>query len=278
MLELPESFSLMKQLDQSIKGKTIAEVVVNTSPHSFAWFFGDPNNYHARLAGKKIDSATAYAAQLEIKVEDMRILFSDGVNIRFFNSGEKLPTKHQLLIKFQDSTCLVCSVLMYGGLLVFKDGEYDNPYYLVAKEKPSPLSDEFNISYFCSLLTPDKTKTLSSKAFLATEQRIPGLGNGVLQDILYNARIHPKRKMNTLSKEELESLYNSVKSTLLNMINGGGRDTEKDIFGSYGGYKTLLSKNTVGKPCKCCGNPIKKEAYLGGSIYYCEHCQPYIKA
>lgn|GEM_PF-2077218 len=30
------------------------------------------------------------------------------------------------------------------------------------------------------------------KAFLATEQRIPGLGNGVLQDILWTARIHPK--------------------------------------------------------------------------------------
>lgn len=39
------------------------------------------------------------------------------------------------------------------------------------------------------------------------------------------------------------------------------------------GYKTKLSKNTVDKPCPVCGNIIKKEAYMGGSIYFCPTCQ-----
>jgi hypothetical protein len=34
-----------------------------------------------------------------------------------------------------------------------------------------------------------EVKKLSLKALLATEQRIPGLGNGVLQDILFKARM-----------------------------------------------------------------------------------------
>jgi formamidopyrimidine-DNA glycosylase len=117
---------------------------------------------------------------------------------------------------------------------------------------------------------------MSVKAFLATEQRIPGLGNGVLQDILFHARIHPKRKMNTLSLQETHSLYEAVKSTLSEMAAKGGRDTEKDLFGCPGGYQSFLSKNTVGTPCPVCGTIIKKEAYLGGSIYYCEGCQPLI--
>ena len=53
----------------------------------------------------------------------------------------------------------------------------------------------------------------------------------------------------------------------------GGRDTEKDLYGENGGYHTILSKNTVGKPCPVCGSFIKKESYLGGSIYICESCQ-----
>jgi formamidopyrimidine-DNA glycosylase len=53
----------------------------------------------------------------------------------------------------------------------------------------------------------------------------------------------------------------------------GGRDTEMDLFGRPGGYKTVLSKMTVNKPCPKCGTPIKKESYLGGSIYYCAKCQ-----
>jgi formamidopyrimidine-DNA glycosylase len=44
-------------------------------------------------------------------------------------------------------------------------------------------------------------------------------------------------------------------------------------FGCSGGYRTILSKNTVGKPYPICGTSIRKEAYLGGSIYIGEDCQ-----
>ncbi|MCK9356230.1 MAG: endonuclease VIII, partial [Dehalococcoidia bacterium] len=37
--------------------------------------------------------------------------------------------------------------------------------------------------------------------------------------------------------------------------------------------KTILSRNTVGQPCPACGTSIQKEAYMGGSIYYCATCQ-----
>ncbi|MZP54386.1 MAG: endonuclease VIII, partial [Bacteroidales bacterium] len=40
-----------------------------------------------------------------------------------------------------------------------------------------------------------------------------------------------------------------------------------------GKYKTLLSKNTANKPCPVCGDTIRKEAYLGGAVYYCPSCQ-----
>jgi len=162
---------------------------------------------------------------------------------------------------------------MYGGLWAFPSGQFDNPYYLIAKQKPSPLTDRFDYSHFETLLEGEKLESLSAKAFLATEQRIPGLGNGVLQDILWVARIHPKRKVATLSDQELRGLFRSVKSVLHEMAERGGRDTERDLYGCPGGYKTVLSKNTVDMPCPSCGTIIKKAAYLGGSIYYCEGCQ-----
>ena len=114
----------------------------------------------------------------------------------------------------------------------------------------------------------------SAKAFIATEQRIPGIGNGVLQDILFNAGINPKRKVNTFNNEDKEKLLNSIVKVLKDMIDKGGRDTEKDIFGKEGGYKVLLSKNTIKNPCSKCGGVLKKETYLGGSVYYCPCCQP----
>lgn len=273
MLELPESYSISKQLTDTLTGKVIRNVIANASPHGFAWYYGDPSGYHALLSGKKIDGAKPVGGQVEISAEDMKIVLGDGVNIRYFQHGEKLPVKHQLHLEFTDGSSLICSVQMYGGLWVFADGENTNPYYLTAQKKPSPLSPEFSKQYFDGLFSEALPAKLSAKAFLATEQRIPGLGNGVLQDILYHAGIHPKQKIAVLSREEVNKLYDAVISTLRSMAEQGGRDTEKDLYGQKGSYRTALSKNTVGSPCPVCGTIIKKEAYLGGSIYVCEGCQ-----
>jgi formamidopyrimidine-DNA glycosylase len=210
---------------------------------------------------------------IEITAGDRRIVFGDGANLRNYDDLKKTPLKHQLLLEFDDRSALVCTVQMYGSVLAFMEGMCDKKYYLVAKEKPQPLEDAFDRAYFDTLRIEVSGK-LSAKAFLATEQRIPGLGNGVLQDILFHAGIHPKRKMRTMTEEEFERLFRAIKDTLAEMTRMGGRDTEKDLFGIPGGYRTLLSKNTVGKPCSICGSDIQKAAYMGGSVYWCPACQP----
>ena len=273
MLEIPESQTISRQLNQTIMGKTIQNVCANSSPHKFAFFYGSPDDYPALLAGKKIGVSRAVAGQIEITAENVRILFGDGANIRYFRTGEELPAKHQLHITFDDFSSMVCTVQMYGGLWAFLDGKNDNPYYLVAKEKPSPLCDEFNECYFEKLINQTNSK-LSVKALLATEQRIPGLGNGVLQDILFNAKINPKSKLKLITDSEKENLFQSVKQTIFEMTTHGGRDTEKDLFGCSGGYQTILSNKTLKNPCPVCGDTIVRQAYMGGNVYYCPTCQP----
>lgn len=276
MLELPESKVISGQLKETLTGRVITKVYADSSPHKFAFYSEDPKLYENFLNGKKIGESRSVGGQVEIDVEDFKILFSDGANIRFFEKNKKIPTKHQLYIIFEDETSLVCSIQMYGGIWITEDGKNNNEYYLIAKEKPSPLSKEFTEEYFKDLLSQVKD-TISIKAFLATEQRIPGLGNGVLQDILFNAGINPKTKLNKISSDEMHNVYESIINTLKQMISQGGRDTEKNLFGNPGGYKTILSKNTVKFPCPRCGGEIKKESYLGGSVYYCPNCQPILQ-
>ena len=86
------------------------------------------------------------------------------------------------------------------------------------------------------------TSTLSLKALLATEQRIPGLGNGVLQDILFNAHMHPKKKAGMLSTADRRLLFEATRTTLAEMVAGGGRDTETDLYGRPGGYRPQRSE------------------------------------
>jgi formamidopyrimidine-DNA glycosylase len=272
MLEIPEAAVMARQMNTTIQNKTIAQAVAAQSPHGFAWYCGDPAGYPALLNGKTVGCTVNRAGQVEISVQEVVLLFSDGVNLRFHTSAQEQPAKHQLLIEFTDGTALSGTVAMYGGLACFPQGTYDNPYYQMACQKPSPLTEDFSSAYFADLFQTD-TEKLSLKAFLATQQRIPGLGNGVLQDILYNAGLHPKRKVATLDADDRAKLYFAVKNTLEEMTRCGGRDTERDLFGNAGGYVTQVSKNTVGQYCPRCGQVIQKQAYLGGSIYFCPSCQ-----
>jgi formamidopyrimidine-DNA glycosylase len=273
MIEVPEAVNLAKQLTETVKGKKIVRAIANFSPHKFAWYYGDPKEYDGRLRGKTIGATTNRAGIVEMRAGDAFILFSDGVALRFHNKDEKRPPKHQLLLEFEDGMALSGSVQMYGGLVCFREGEYQNKYYEVAKSKPSPLTDKFDWSYFSKLIDLPDVQKLSIKAFLATEQRIPGLGNGVLQDILYNTKIHPKQKILDLTNDDKKRLFKSVKSTLKEMTDKGGRDTTNDLFGKPGGYITKLSQNTLNKPCPVCGGKIFKQPYMGGSIYFCNGCQ-----
>jgi formamidopyrimidine-DNA glycosylase len=202
MLEIPESLNLAKQINTTLTGKKVLSVKVELTPHKLAWYYGDKSQYSALLKGQTIEKATAYGSLVEIKAGKINILIGEGVGLRFHAPEELRPPKHQLLIEFGDGSAISATVQMYGGIGVFPEGTLDNPYYEAAKEKPSPLSSEFDKTYFDQLISRPEVAKLSLKAFLATEQRIPGLGNGVLQDILFNARMHPKRKVSTLSEED----------------------------------------------------------------------------
>ncbi len=272
MLELPEARSIADQLHRTIQGKTIAKVIANSSPHGFAFFYDDPAVYPGLLEGRTIGETRAWGGLVEIDVLPALMLFGDGVHIRYLEPGTPPPKKHQLLVEFSGGGALVCTVQMYGGMWAFSAGDNENPYYLVAKEKPSPLSDRFDEPWFLSLFEGLKPG-MSAKAFLATEQRIPGLGNGVLQDILFNAGINPVSKIGTFDRGMKKKLFRTVKKTLSEMTQKGGRDTEKDIFGNPGGYRTILSAKTLQDPCPRCGSAVTRRPFLGGNVYFCPRCQ-----
>ncbi|HCA30059.1 MAG TPA: endonuclease VIII [Ruminococcaceae bacterium] len=276
MIELPETYVLAEQINKTLVGKTIRSAVANSHPHAFAWYTSDPATYDIKLAGKKITGSnpgTGYTCggNTEILCEDMLLVLSTPV--KYHAPDAKLPKSHQLLLEFDDDSHMSCTVQMWGAMFCFPANENGLPEGYSVKKCPTPYEDAFDSAYFDNLWQELKPN-LSVKAFLATEQRIPGFGNGVLHDVLWNARIHPKRKLETLTDKDMENLYNSVKSTLKDMRDSGGRDTEKDLFSKAGGYRTVLSSKTLIYPCRACGDGLKREAYMGGNIYFCPTCQP----
>ncbi|MCL1995928.1 MAG: endonuclease VIII [Defluviitaleaceae bacterium] len=267
MIELPETYVLAEQINRTLIGKTIKTTITNAHPHSFAFYSGDHVAYGAMLENKPIVSANPNGGYTEILCGDMLLKIS--TPIKYHAKGEKLPKSHQLLLGLDDDTFVSCTVQMWGNM--FCEPAANSTEGIV---KPSPLEDAFDEAYWDEFLQSEKPN-LSMKALLATEQRIPGLGNGVLHDILFNAKLHPKRKLETLSDNDKGGLFIAVKSTLKAMRDGGGRDTEKDLFNKGGGYQTILSANSWKRSgaCSVCVGDLVKASYMGGAIYYCPTCQ-----
>lgn len=276
MIEIPESTIISRQAAEILPGKIIVYVMYGNSPHRFTFYNGDPEDYPALLEGRRVETVNAYGAFVDVVMDkDTHLVIGDGTNMRYYQAGEDYPPKYQQILILEDGSFLSFSVSMYGCIYAFQ-GEFDNPYYQGSIRKPSPLDDSFDEAYFSALVAGTK-QNLTIKALLATEQRIPGLGNGVMQDILFNVGIHPKRRISTLSTLEQNDLLYSIKGTLTEMIERGGRDTERDFLGNLGGYRTILSRNTYKNPCPHCGHPIVRESHLGGTIYYCPACQKLVE-
>lgn len=274
MIEIPEAVNLARQLNEALTERQIRSAFAGSSPHGFAWYSGEPASYSARLMGKVVAGAERLGGHLWIQFTDeTNLILAEGPVIRVWSQDEKPPVKHQLLIEFEDGSSLSVTVRMYAFLFL-DDGMGElNPYLVKAGAGADPLAASFNLRLFLDKIESEATPKMNLKGFLATQQRFPGLGNGVLHDILLNARLNPKQRVRELTQSEKEDLFDSVKTTLVEMTELGGRDTEKDIFGHPGAYETKLSKKSTVRGCPQCGRHVIKETFLGGSIYFCPSCQ-----
>lgn len=270
MLEYPEVMTLSRQFNRHVAGRRAAKVLPPSKPHKFCWYSADPASYEEKIKRARIRQAQGFGIFVEIEWDNgQRLCFNDGVNVRLLPQ-DQLPKAYQLAVLFDDGWALAFTVAMYGSI-VLHGGEYENEYYLKSRQAISPLDPAFAQYYWQSLQS--SKPTLSAKAFLATQQRFAGVGNGCVQDILLSAGIHPKRKLHTMNLLERQQLLEKMVAVLQEMCDKGGRDSEKDLLGNAGGYPVKMDKRALARGCPLCSGPVTRESYLGGSVYYCPHCQ-----
>jgi formamidopyrimidine-DNA glycosylase len=275
MIELPEALVIARQMSEELRGKRIASGVRGNAPHKFAFYSRSPEEYAKILKGKTMGGATGHGSAILAAVEPDYVfgLGVGGERILFHQDESTLPKKHQLLLHFEDGTYLTITVQGWGAAWLLHHSEVaDHPH--LGKQGVSPLSDAFTWEYFRGLfetLTAEDSR--SAKYFIISEPGIWGVGNGCLQDILFRARIHPRRRAVDIVGRERRALYHAIRETLQQMVDLSGRDSEYDLYGRPGGYRRILDSKSVGQPCPECGMPIEKSQYLGGAVYFCPGCQ-----
>jgi len=275
MIELPEALIIAQQMSEELKGKQIESGVRGNVPHKFAFYSRPAEEYGAILKGKVMGEATGHGSAILASVEPdyTLVLGGGGERILFHPSERTLPKKYHLLLHYRDGTYLTVSVQGWGNVLLLHQSELvEHPH--VGEKRVSPLSDAFTFEYLQGLFEElEEEDARSIKFFIISEPGIWGVGNGYLQDILFRARIHPRRRAIEIVEEERRSLHKAIRETLKQAMDLGGRDTERDLYNHPGGYRRILDSKSVGQPCPECGTPVEKIQYLGGACYLCPSCQ-----
>lgn len=274
MIELPEALTIARQITKELKGKRIQCGTRGNAPHKFAFYNREPEEYEEILPGKTIGAASSHGGLILVPAEPGFALGVGGGGERIiYHAGEgTLPKKHQLLLGFTDGTYLTVTVQGWGAAFLLSDEERAGHPWLAPRI--SPLDEAFTREHFLSLFGQLKeADPRSVKFFLITDPGILGVGNGCTQDILFNAGLHPRHRAIETTESERVALYESVRSTLKQMVELGGRDSDMDLYGQPGGYRRILHSGTAGLPCPKCRTPIEKIAFLGGKSYFCPRCQ-----
>ena len=138
----------------------------------------------------------------------------------------------------------------------------------------TPIDVGFTPAYLAGLIKECITEgPRSVKGLLTQDQRIPGLGNAIAQDIMFRAKLHPKRSLQDLSSQQVRELHRAIVTTVGEAIRLGGRNDEVDLLGNRGRYLRIMDQGAAGHPCPDCGTTIEKIAFLGGACYFCPRCQ-----
>lgn len=275
MIELPEAMTIARQIGAELNGKRIADGNRGNAPHKFAFYSLPPEDYAAILKGKTVGEATANGWLILAALDPgySLVLGCGGERVLYHRTAASLPRRYQLLLHFTDDTYLTVTVQGWGAALLLRQTEVPS-HRFVNLAKPSPLSDAFTLDYFLGLFDSlGESCTDSVKYFMISKPGVLGVGNGCLQDILWQARIHPRRPATDLSKAEQGRFYAAIRECLRAMVEAGGRDGDYDLYGHPGGYRRILHSKAVGQPCERCQAPIEKADYLGGAIYFCPQCQ-----
>ncbi len=284
MIELPEAIAFSKQINETLVGKKIRHALKGQNPHKFAFPQKDTEQLGAEysdedfdriLKGKNITKSWSNGNVILVQMDTDYLLSlgCGGEKIIYHETEKTIPKKHQLLLTFEDNTFLSVTISGWGEVRLLRAVDLEKHPH-IGYDRIDPLSDEFTIKVFEKLIEEvPKNRKRNAKRFFISEPGFRGIGNGVIQDIFFLAKIHPKREMGSLSREERKRLYETTRTELQKMADLGGRNGEKDLFDNWGGYERRLHSKVVGEPCPVCETPIVKEQFGGGSIYFCSSCQ-----
>jgi len=131
------------------------------------------------------------------------------------------------------------------------------------------LSPEFTAERFRQIAANHRRKQV--RVFINDHTIVSAIGNAYADEILFEARIHPKTFVARLTNDQIDGLYNAIRS----MIAWGIAEVEKAKKPIQTKVREHMRvRNRKGEPCPRCGTTIRREGVRGHDVFFCPLCQP----
>ncbi|MCI0564234.1 MAG: DNA-formamidopyrimidine glycosylase [Nitrososphaera sp.] len=258
MPELPEVETVARELREgseergpSVVGKTITKVTIIWPRH-----IATPSLdvFKQQLGGQTIEAVTRRGKYLVFQLtRDVLLLhlrMSGDLYVR--DATADLDPHTHTIFHFHDGYRLCFSDTRKFGR-VFLVGQTSQ---ILANLGPEPLEREFTVKKLETMLA---AKHRQLKPLLLDQTFIAGLGNIYTDEALHLARLHPLRRSDSLTPQEVRALWRGIRRVLQNALR----------------HKTVRLRvyERLGKPCLTCGTLIGRIVVGQRGTYFCSGCQ-----
>lgn len=266
MPELPDVELFKRYLDRTALRRDIRNVTVHD-----ARILGDlpVEAFTRRLSGNRFEASRRHGKHLLVRLRRdgwLTLHFGMTGGLRAFDDPADDPPYDRVRFDFADGGHLAyVNRRMLGWV-----GLADDAAAFVAAEDlgPDALDPDFDFAAFEAVLGGRRRDV---KSLLMDQALIAGVGNIYADEILFQARLHPKTPVEDLSGRQRRALFDALKEVLRTAIDcgAGAEQFLERLPASY-----LLPRREKGGRCPRCGEAIATLKASGRTSYFCPRCQP----
>jgi formamidopyrimidine-DNA glycosylase len=273
MPELPEVETIKEDLRELVVGSVIeiAEVLDSSLVEQPA----STEEFARRLGGVRITGVRRRAKHLIVELDSGDALVFQlkiGGQLLLVPPVEEPRTSLMLVLRLDgDRRLFLRDQTGFSRARLLDPGELEAR---LSSLGPEPLDEGFDVEYLRETLGSRRAQL---KPLILDQKVVAGIGNIYADEILFDARLHPRRKANTLSGEEWSALCEAIRKNLAAGIEHRGTTVRlyKDVLNRPGEHQNHLRVfEKHGKPCpEGCGGEVARESVGGRPTHYCPECQ-----
>lgn len=163
-----------------------------------------------------------------------------------------------------------------GRELRYRDDVQMGKVYLLPAGARPPGLEKVGVDVLSAAFTREVFRALARsrrdqvKVFLMDKSALDAMGNAYADEVLWEARIHPKRMARNLSDAELDTLHDAVISVLA----GATRTIAERKPALPEKVRDFLHvRGREQEPCDRCGTRLRTTGVHGHDAYFCPTCQ-----